>query len=453
MFIIILIALLAGVIAGLVIVVFKTVMSPKKLEAVPRLIKQGKTAAAVKISKQIISRDPKNYMAHYYLGKAYLKEDRKELAIIEYKTVDENALFGEGIDETSFRTEYAALLQKTNQQNEALKNYLLLTKQAPNAADNFFQVGLIYEQQGRYDLALGFMQKAALLDKKNAKAHAEIGFMCYRTKKYIEAKKEIDLAIKLNPENYTSFYYLGKILKDSKDLAGAIKAFEKAQRAQDVKQKAIIEHGSCFMLANRFDNAIMDFQRAIDLDKENSNQETLFARYFLAACYEKLHKIDKAIEQWESIYKKTKSFRDVAGKLTEYKDLQANDFLKDYLTSANDEFIEICKNATSKGLGLKILSCDGKKWGCEITGINQGDESWMNVKKQVVLIRFYRNPEPIDEPAIHETLDTMKSMGSVKSFIFSSSDFTTSAKRYSENRPVELVPKQKLEAVLSKAGA
>ncbi len=166
-----------------------------------------------------------------------------------------------------------------------------------------------------------------------------------------------------------------------------------------------------------------------------------------------MHKIDKAIEQWESIYKKTKNFRDVAGKLTEYKDLQANDFLKDYLTSSNDEFVEICKNATSKGLNLKILSCDGKKWGCEITGINQGDESWMNVKKQVVLIRFYRNPEPIDEPAIHETLDTMKSMGSVKSFIFSSSDFTLTAKRYSENRPVELIEKQKLEAVLSKAGA
>ena len=453
MFIIILIALLGSVVASLGFVVFKTIMSPKKLEAVPRLIKQGKTANAIKLSKQILSKNPKNYMAHYYLGKAYLKEDRKELAIIEYKTVDENALFGEGIDESQFRTEYAALLMKCNQQNEALKNYLLLTKQAPNAADNFFQVGLIYEQQGRYDLALGFMQKAALLDKKNAKAHAEIGFMCYRTKKYIEAKKEIDLAIKLNPENYTSYYYLGKILKDSKDIGGAIKAFEKAQRAADVKQKAIIEHGSCFMLAIRYDIAILDFQRAVDLDKENTNQETLFARYFLAACYEKMHKIDKAIEQWESIHKKNKAFRDVAGKLTEYKDLQANDYLKDYLTSGNDEFIEICKNATTKSLKLKILTCDSKKWGCEITGINQGDESWMNVKKQVVLIRFYRNPEPIDEPAIHETLDIMKSMGSVKSFIFSSSDFSVAAKRYSENRPVELVEKQKLEAVLSKAGS
>ena len=53
---------------------------------------------------------------------------------------------------------------------------------------------------------------------------------------------------------------------------------------------------------------------------------------------------------------------------------------------------------------------------------------------------------------IHESLDTMKSMNSVKAFLFSSSGFNTAAKRFAENRPVELVEKQKLEALLSKAG-
>ena len=84
------------------------------------------------------------------------------------------------------------------------------------------------------------------------------------------------------------------------------------------------------MIANRLDNAAIDFQRAIELDKSNTKQETLFARYFLATCYEKLRKIEKAIEQWEEIYKVNKSFRDVSTKLSEYKDLQNNDFLKDY---------------------------------------------------------------------------------------------------------------------------
>ena len=450
---IVIIIILVVVVALLSLLIIKNFISPKKIEAIPRLLKQGKTQNAIKIAKQLIAKDPKNYIAHYYLGKAYLKENRTELAVIEYKTVNENALFGEGINELTFRSEYSQLLLKYKQQNEALKNFLLLTKLDPQNAENFYQVGCIYEQQNRYDLALGFMQKCAMIDKKHAKAHAEIGLMLYRTKQFNEAKKEIDMAIKLSPETYTSYYYLGKILKDAKDLQGAIKAFEKAQRDPDLKQKAIIEHGSCYMIAGRIDNALVDFQRAIELDKDNSQTETLYARYFLAACYEKSRKIDKAIEQWEAIYKRNKTFRDVSAKLSEYKDLQANDYLKDYLTCSNEEFSAICKNAVVKGLGLQVVSCDQKKWGCQITGVNKSDESWMSVRKQVVFMRFYRDPEPVEEAQIHESLDTMKSLSSVKSYLFSSSGFNTAAKRFAENRPVELVEKQKLEALLSKAGA
>lgn len=449
---IIIIAIAAVVIISLIIVILKTIVSPKKIDAIPRLIKQGKTQNAIKIAKQLIAKDQKNYLAHYYLGKAYIKENRTELAVIEYKNVNDNALFGEGINELTFRSEYSQLLLKYNQQNEALKNFLLLTKLDPQNAENFYQVGRIYEDQNRYDLALGFMQKCAMLDKRHAKAHAEIGLMLYRTKQFNEAKKEIDIAIKLSPETYTSYYYLGKILKDAKDLQGAIKSFEKAQRDPELKQKAIIEHGSCYMIAGRIDNALVDFQRAIELDKEGTQAETLYARYFLAACYEKSRKIDKAIEQWEAIYKRNKSFRDVSAKLSEYKDLQANDYLKDYLTCSNEEFPYICKNAVIKGLGLQVLSCDQKKWGCQITGVNKSDESWMAVRKQVVFIRFYREPEPVEEAQIHEALDEMKTLNSVKSFLFSSSGFNTAAKRYAENRPVELIEKQKLEALLSKAG-
>lgn len=451
--IIVIIVFLVFVVFALGFLILKNFISPKRIDAIPRFIKQGKTQNAIKLAKQILAKDPKNYMAHYYLGKAYVKENKTELAIIEYKNVNENALFGEGLDELAFRREYSQLLLKYNQQNEALKNFLLLTKLAPQDADNFYQVGYIYEQQNRYDLALGFMQKCAMLDKKHARAHAEIGLMLYRTKQFNEAKKEIDLALKLSPETYSSYYYLGKILKDAKDLQGAIKAFEKAQRDQDIKQKAIIEHGSCYMMANKFDNAMVDFQRAIELDKNNSLAETLYARYFLAACYEKCRKIDKAIEQWEQIYKRNKAFRDVSAKLSEYKDLQANDFLKDYLTCSNDEFPMICKNAVVKGLSLQILSCDSKKWGCQLTAMNKGDDSWMSVRKQVIFIRFYRDPEPTDESQIHESLDTMKSMNSVKAYLFSSSGFSTGAKRFAENRPVELVEKDKLEALLSKAGS
>jgi len=450
---IILIALIAVVVIGLLIVIIKTVATPKRLDAIPRLIKQGKTQNAIKLAKQILQKDPKNYLAHYYLGKSYIKEGKNDLAILEYRTVNDSAIFGEGIDEVSFRREYSDLLLKYNQFEDALKELLLLSKMDPNNAENFYQIGHIYENQNRYDIALGFLKKCVMYNPKHAKAHAELGLLFYRTKNFNEAKKEIDMALKLSPETYSSYYYLGKILKDAKDLQGAIKAFEKAQRDPEVKLKAIIEHGSCYMVVGRFDNAALDFQRAIDLDKGMTNPESLYAHYFLATCYEKSRKIDKAIEEWELIYKRNKAFRDVSAKLSEYKDLQSNDSLKDYLTSGNDDFLNICKTVAAGVLNMQILTCDLKKWGCQITGVNKGDENWMNVRKQVIFIRFYREPEPVEDGHVRESLDIMKSSNAVKGFLFSSSSFTNSAKHYAENRPIELIEKQKLEAVLTKAGA
>lgn len=451
--VIILIIVLCAIVATAAFFIIKNILLPTKADVLPKLYKQGKTQHLIKSAKQIISKDSKNYLAHYYLGKAYIKENKTELAILEFKIVNENALFGTEIEEIPFRQEYASILLKCNQQGEALKNYLLLTKLEPRNAENYFNCGQIYEQQNRYDVALGFMQKAAFLDKKHAKAHAEIGLMMYRTKNYSEAKKEIDISLRLNPENYSAYYYLGKILKDAKDLQGAIKAFEKAQRDPEVKQKSIIEHGSCYMMANRLDNASLDFIRAVELDKNNENPETLYARYFLATCYEKMRKIDKAIEQWEAIYKQNKGFRDVGSKLSEYKDLQANDYLKDYLTCSNEEFMEICKMACEKSFKLQVLSCDLKKWGCQLTGVDKRDESWMAVRKQLLFVRFYREPEPIDDAEVRQALDEMKSLGSVKGFLFSSSGFSNTAKRFADNRPVELAEKQKLETILAQAGA
>ena len=206
------------------------------------------------------------------------------------------------------------------------------------------------------------------------------------------------------------------------------------------------------MLANRLDTAAIDFQRAIDLDKQNVNSDTLYARYFLASCYEKNRKLDAAIDQWEAIYNRNKNFKDVQAKLAEYMDLNANDFLKDYLTCSNEKFNDVCKKAAESGMKMQIISNEQKKWGCEITAVDKKDESWMNVKKLVSLLRFYRQSEPIEENVIVETIDALRKTNSVKAYIFSPSGFSLSAKRYIENRPVELVDKQKLEQILSAAG-
>lgn len=448
---IILIFVLAAAVFLLLFFVVKSVVSPKKIESLQKLIKQGKISSAIKNAKAIIQKDPQNYLAHYYLGKAYLKDKKSELALMELKYVDQHAVFDANLSELEFRQEIAPLYTKFNQPDEALKQYLLLTKLNPRDAENFYNVARIYEAKGKSDAALGFYDKTIKLNKRHVKAHAAMGLLLFRAKQLQEAKKEIDLAISLSPETFSSYYYLGKILKENKDFPGAVKAFEKAQRDSEFRQKALIECGTCYMAGNSIDNAINCFERAISSVKDSEKQETLYARYFLASCYEKTRKIEKAIEQWELIYAKNHSFRDVAAKLSEYKDLQANDSLKEYLTSSEENFVQICKNACIAGIKLEPQQITMQKWGCQILATEAKDADWRSIRKQAFLIKFFRETDPLEDFIVRKTLDEIKSQNCSKAFICSSSGFTRSAVAAAENRPCELVNKESLEKLLDKA--
>lgn len=442
---------LAAVVVLLFVFAVKNMAAPKKIDGVAKLLKQGKIPAAIKLSKSLVQKDPKDYLAHYYLGKSYLADGKNELAFMEMKHVDEKGIFDNRLPENQFRKSIAVLYKKFNQPEEALKQYLLLTKLEPTVADNYFQAAQIYDANNRHNEAMGFYDKTLKFDKKNVKAHAAMGLLLYRAKQINEAKREIDTAIKLSPDTYSTYYYLGKILKDSKDLPGAIKAFEKGQRDAEYRQKSLIEMGSCYMMGNSIDNAMNCYERAIAASKDGTTNETLYARYFLAACFEKTHKIEKAIEQWEAISARQKNFRDVGQKLAEYKDLQANDSLKEYLTSAENEFIEICKRVCEKGMSCHAQQVEPKKWGCRLVATEGANSDWRSVRKQSFLMSFYRNAEPLEESVVQNMMEEYKAKSCTKGYIFSSSGFTHQAQKLAENRPIELYGKAELEKILDKS--
>lgn len=448
---IIFIIFLSGAVLFLFIFVIKSIVSPKKIEGLQKLIKQGKITQAIKLAKSIIQKDPQNYLAHYYLGSAYLKDGKSELALMEFKYVDQHAVFDINLSELEFRQQIAPLLLKFNHLDDALKQYILLTKLNPRDAENYFNVAKIYETKSKSELALGFYGKAIKLNKRHVKAHAAMGLLLFRAKQFAEAKREIDLAISLSPETFSTYYYLGKILKENKDYPGAVKAFEKAGRDSEYRQKALIECGTCYMAANSIDNAINCFERALSSPKDQDKNEALYARYFLASCYEKTRKIEKAINQWELIYAKNKSFKDVTSKLSEYKDLQASDSLKEYLTCSEENFIKMCQNACLHGMGFDCQQASIQKWGCQFLATEAKNTDWRSVRKQSFLVKFFRETNPVEDFVVRKSLDEIKSQGCSKAYIFSSSGFTRTASSVAENRPCELIGKEQLEIILDKA--
>ncbi|MGI5173938.1 tetratricopeptide repeat protein [Treponema sp. OMZ 840] len=430
----------------------KSFVVPKKIESIQRLLKQGKTTAAIKTAKAIIASDSRDYKAHYYLGKAYLADNKPELALMEFKTVGQNAVFDTmNIPEKEFRKLSSELYARFNHDDEALQEYLLLTKLEPTNAENFYNAAVLFEKKNKTDQALGYYNMAIKANKRFGKAYAALGMILYRSKQYGEAKKAIDHALSLSPDMFSFYYYLGKILKDSKDYAGAVNAFEKALRDPEFRQRSLIERGSCYMAANNVEKAVDEFDRAVKTSKDEGSKETLYARYFLAGCYEMQRKIDLAIVQWKKIAEKNKNFRDVSAKLVEYKDLQDNDSMKEYLTASEQPFGELCKSVAIKGLQCSPKDVNITKYGCKIIAVDAKNENWRNVRQQLVLLVFYRESDPIEEAVLRSLVDEIKKQNYVKGIVCTSSDFTRSAISFAESRPLELVGKEKLQQLLSKA--
>ena len=437
------------VIALLTIILIKNLIKPRKISAINSMIKNGRIQPAIRTAKQLILKDQSNPELHYLLGTAYLKDNKPELALMEFKKVNQIGFFAGIIDEYKFREMIGSLFIQFNQAEEALKEYLLLIKHDPYNAEYQFTTGTLFEERGKNENAINYYMKAIEIDRRNSLAHFRLGKIYYNAKQLTQAKSAFEEAVKYDPEDGNAHYYIGKINKDSRNFSAAVTSFEKAQKDPDLKVKAVIEKGICQMFNNKLDSAITELERAVRISKDKGSSEVLYARYFLASCYEKSRKIINAVEQWEAIFEKKPAFKDVAKKLSQYQEIRTDDSMKDFLIANTDRFIEICKAAVEQ-MGMQERDSKPIKNGCRIIAVEKNTGKWKNIRVQSIMIGFYRVPEPIDESTIRVFQEEMKKNSIIKGIMVSSSNFTRKATVFAENRPIDFIQKEALQEILKK---
>jgi tetratricopeptide (TPR) repeat protein len=296
----------------------KFVIAPRRAAAARNYLNRNDLLKAVRSAKAAIEKDPQDVEAHYLLGKAYLADKREELAFKEYRSASRLGIAGKDIPETEFRETLASLYAKFHEEEEALKEYILLIKQHPENPEYYFSAGKLFASRSRGDLAMQYIQKAISLNPKEARYHVELGMSHYLSRRFKEACAEFDAAIKLDPSDCQAQLYMGKSLRDSKEFAAALPYLEKATHDQEYRLRSLVETGGCYMSLKMMDKAIQELERAVNNIVKEAEPDSLYARYFLAMCYEKTKEYTKAIAQWDKIYAQKKNFRDVGEKLSQY---------------------------------------------------------------------------------------------------------------------------------------
>lgn len=449
--IIILIIILGSALGIFLFFIIKSFVKPHQVQNIANLIKQGKSQMATRAAKAVLAKDSRNCDAHYFLGQAYKLEGKDELALMEFKTVNNLSNFNERVNEITFRKEIAELYLRFHQPEEALKEYLLLINKEPHEAEHYYMIGSLLEVRKRHSQAINYYKKALENDPRHSDSYYRLGVLLYNAKKGGDAKIYLSKALKFQSDNYKAYYYIGKIQKESKEFIAAIESFDKAQKEPELKLKSLIESGSCEISIKNYDGGSTTLERAIKLaEKDGSTgNDILFARYFLAFCYEKNRQLEKAITQWEAIFTANSTFKDVAEKLSQYQELRSDDSMKDYMTASNEEFEEFCRGLCSlmKHSANNITMLPN---GCKIIAIENTGSQWRNTRKFPKLFIFLRVPENIDAKQVREIYEEMQQNNISRGLIFSSSEFTRTALEYMESRPLELFGKSKLQELLHK---
>lgn len=446
-FLVIVIAVIVGV---FLFIKIRNAANPGKILNLKNTVKSGNYKTAIKQAKEIIAKQPDNFDAHYYLGAAYDKEGKYELALVEYKAADKLGVFSKNINEDDLRSRLAELYLKFNKIEEALKEYALLAQRNPNDYYVYFKMGELFNLKNNKQQAVSYYLKSLKLKKDYSPTLYNLAIIYYDFKKFADAKKLLLLLKKLEPDNMKIFYYLGVIYKNEADYKNALAFLEKAMRDKEYKVKALAERGMIYTLMNKFEEASIEFERALkNIDGESQNF-ILNVRYILASCYESMRNITDAIKQWELIYSMRADFKNVADKLTVYQDIRMDDTMKDYMTATNEDFAAICKNiAIYYNFNIEDMKNIGKAGseGVELL-VYESNPGWVNLKKKLKIMRIYRKSEPIEEKQLREVVEIIKQKELFKGIIITSSAFSQQAVLFAQERPLELIDKNELQNIL-----
>jgi protein O-mannosyl-transferase len=142
--------------------------------------------------------------------------------------------------------------------------------QHKNVYKAYYNRGVYYIKEKRYDEAIDDFNKAIELNPEYAEAYNNRGNVFVNKKRNDEALNDFNMAIKLNAKNASAYYNRGIILAGKNRNGEAIKDFTKAIELKPDYARAYNNRGITYVSDKRNDKAIYDFTKAIELKPDFS---------------------------------------------------------------------------------------------------------------------------------------------------------------------------------------
>jgi tetratricopeptide (TPR) repeat protein len=395
-----------------------------------------------------LNSNPRDPWALKNMGDVYFQEGAWVDAMKSYETLADVARINAKVDEFEANLRYGLSALKLNMADEALKGLSAARGLRPNNFEVNYNLGGMEFEKKNYDKAIQFLRLACQQEPENVPALRLLGHALFRVKKAAEAAAFIRKAIDLAPDDKESAYTLGECYYEAGQSAEAMRIFTYLRADPLIGPSACLLSGVINMDQHNPDKAIQDFETG--LKHQNIKPDILLdLRYRLANAYIAVNDIGKAMALLVLIRAASPGYKDVAMLIGKYQELNANRNLQLYLLAPSVDFIAICR---------KIVMGYYPRAKVRITGIEVHNNEWADLLAEVdtakwsdiILFRFIRIQDSVGDLIVRDFHSYLKEVKAGKGICITVGSFGEEAKHYAEGRPIDLVEKDRLSAILNR---
>ena len=213
---------------------------------------KGEFAAAAYDFYQIIDTPEYALEANTALGDIYKIFNKPETALSFYKKA-----LSISPDNTETHLKLARTYEQLNDFNASLKEYDYALKSSEEKEDILNSLEKIW-------------QKKVDEFPKDAEAHANLGVVYQKQKRYAEALTEYQKAQVLNPTNLNTKINIATLYQEQKKFDLAINNYDAILKIQPYNAKVLAYKAECMKALNRTDEAISLYKTALNIEPQNS---------------------------------------------------------------------------------------------------------------------------------------------------------------------------------------
>lgn len=109
----------------------------------------------------------------------------------------------------------------------AVKQYQKIIETNPNDAEAYYNIGIVYYGEKKYDESKAQFQKAIEIYPDFSEAYYSLGVVYYAEANYDKAIETFSKAVQIDPRNYGAIYQLGVVYNIKKDKTQALAQVDK----------------------------------------------------------------------------------------------------------------------------------------------------------------------------------------------------------------------------------